>query len=138
MALTLGFEWRVALRFLREGRMQTALIIIGVAACVAVVAYISALINGLQSNTITKTLGAQSHLSVRAPDDTVLSARAPDAQTRVLALANVGDAEVQIDPLTLSGFARDAYDLVHDAELDLDEGLTLPPHGFVWVRVTPL
>ncbi len=55
-----------------------------------------------------------------------------------LALANVGDAEVQIDPLTLSGFARDAYDLVHDAELDLDEGLTLPPHGFVWVRVTPL
>ena len=87
MALTLGFEWRVALRFLREGRMQTALIIIGVAAGVAVVAYISALINGLQSNTITKTLGAQSHLSVRAPDDTVLSARAPDAQTRVLAEA---------------------------------------------------
>jgi hypothetical protein len=40
----------------------------------------------------------------------------------VLVLANVGDAEVQIDPLTLSGFARDAYDLVHDAELDLDEG----------------
>ncbi len=87
MALTLGFEWRVALRFLREGRMQTALIIIGVAAGVAVIAYISALINGLQSNTITKTLGAQSHLSVRAPDDTVLSARAPDAQTRVLAEA---------------------------------------------------
>ena len=87
MAITLGFEWRVALRFLREGRMQTALIIIGVAAGVAVVAYISALINGLQSNTITKTLGAQSHLSVRAPDDTVLSARAPDAQTRVLAEA---------------------------------------------------
>ena len=87
MAITLGFEWRVALRFLREGRMQTALIIIGVAAGVAVIAYISALINGLQSNTITKTLGAQSHLSVRAPDDTVLSARALDAQTRVLAEA---------------------------------------------------
>ena len=28
----LGFEWRVALRFLREGRMQTLLIIVGVAA----------------------------------------------------------------------------------------------------------
>ena len=33
-----GFEFRVALRFLREGRMQTVLIIVGVAAGVAVVA----------------------------------------------------------------------------------------------------
>ena len=34
-----GFEFRVALRFLREGRMQTVLIIVGVAAGVAVIAY---------------------------------------------------------------------------------------------------
>ena len=59
MWLWLGFEWRVALRFLREGRMQTLLIIVGVAAGVAVIAYISALISGLQSNTLAKTLGAQ-------------------------------------------------------------------------------
>ncbi len=67
----LGFEWRVALRFLREGRMQTVLIIVGVAAGVAVIAYISALISGLQGSTLTKTLGAQAHISVRAPDDVV-------------------------------------------------------------------
>ena len=36
----LGFESRVATRFLREGRMQTVLIIVGVAAGEAVVAYI--------------------------------------------------------------------------------------------------
>ncbi|MEO6854428.1 MAG: ABC transporter permease, partial [Rhodoferax sp.] len=48
MSSWLGFEVRVALRFLREGRMQTLLIIIGVAAGVAVIAYISALITGLQ------------------------------------------------------------------------------------------
>ena len=34
----LGFEWRVALRFLFEGRFQSVLIIVGVAAGVAVVA----------------------------------------------------------------------------------------------------
>lgn len=62
----LGFEWRVALRFLREGRMQTLLIMVGVAAGVAVIAYISALINGLQSNTLAKTLGAQAHISLRS------------------------------------------------------------------------
>lgn len=69
-----GFELRVALRFLREGRMQTVLIIVGVAAGVAVIAYISALINGLQSNTLTKTLGAQAHITLRAPDDLVTPA----------------------------------------------------------------
>jgi lipoprotein-releasing system permease protein len=69
-----GFELRVALRFLREGRMQTVLIVVGVAAGVAVIAYISALISGLQNSTLTKTLGAQAHISVRAPDDVVTPA----------------------------------------------------------------
>jgi len=70
----LGFERRVALRFLREGRMQTLLIIVGVAAGVAVVAYISALISGLQRNTLDKTLGAQAHITISAPDNAVAPA----------------------------------------------------------------
>ena len=37
--------------------MQTLLIIIGVAAGVAVIAYITALIDGLQASTLNKTLG---------------------------------------------------------------------------------
>ena len=78
------------MRFLREGRMQTMLIIIGVAAGVAVVAYISALITGLQRNTIEKTLGAQAHLTLSPPDEVVLPARA---------LAGAGTAElVQTQP----------------------------------------
>ena len=79
-----GFELRVALRFLREGRMQTVLIIVGVAAGVAVIAYISALISGLQNSTLTKTLGAQAHISVRAPDDGVTPAAAPSPGANVL------------------------------------------------------
>ena len=79
-----GFELRVALRFLREGHMQTLLIIVGVAAGVAVIAYISALINGLQSNTLAKTLGAQAHISLRAPDDLVTPAALPVAGAAVL------------------------------------------------------
>ena len=80
----LGFEWRVALRFLREGRMQTLLIIVGVAAGVAVVAYISALINGLQASTLAKTLGTQAHINLRSPDDVVLPAALPASGTQVL------------------------------------------------------
>jgi lipoprotein-releasing system permease protein len=76
MLAWLGFERRVAVRFLREGRMQSLLIIVGVAAGVAVVAYISALISGLQSNTLEKTLGAQAHVNISPLEDTVASARA--------------------------------------------------------------
>ena len=79
-----GFELRVALRFLREGRMQTVLIIVGVAAGVAVIAYISALISGLQGSTLTKTLGAQAHITLRSPDDVVTPARLPSADSTAL------------------------------------------------------
>ena len=64
--------------------MQTVLIIVGVAAGVAVIAYISALINGLQANTLAKTLGAQAHITVKAPDDLVLPAALGAAGTTVL------------------------------------------------------
>ena len=74
----LGFEVRVAVRFLREGRLQTLLIMVGVAAGVAVIAYISALVTGLQANTFNKTLGGQAHVSIRSPDDVVLPARASE------------------------------------------------------------
>lgn len=84
MSAWLGFETRVALRFLREGRMQTLLIIVGVAAGVAVIAYISALINGLQSSTLTKTLGAQAHITLKSPDDVVTPARPVSAGTTAL------------------------------------------------------
>lgn len=95
----LGFEWRVALRFLREGRMQTLLIIVGVAAGVAVVAYISALVDGLQGNTLAKTLGAQAHVTVRLPDDVVQPAwptepgtmRLSDTQARAQRLRSLAN-----------------------------------------------
>ncbi len=79
----LGFERRVALRFLLEGRMQSLLIIVGVAAGVAVVAYISALIAGLQANTLDKTLGAQPHITL-SPLDDVVAATAPAPGTTAL------------------------------------------------------
>lgn len=56
------FELQIALRFLREGRAQSALIVGGVMVGVAVVVFISALVTGLQANTIRRTLGAQAHI----------------------------------------------------------------------------
>ena len=81
----LGFERSVAVRFLREGRMQTLLIVVGVAAGVAVVAYISALITGLQRNTLEKTLGAQAHVTINAQDDVVVAPQRPASGATTLA-----------------------------------------------------
>ena len=65
----MSFEWVVALRFLREGRFQTVLIVAGVAAGVAVFIFITALVNGLQANTIRRTLGTQAHIVVRPAEE---------------------------------------------------------------------
>ncbi|TDN91760.1 alpha-amylase family protein [Microbacterium sp. BK668] len=56
---------------------------------------------------------------------------------RILVLANVADDLVLIDPVVFSGFARDASDVVTGAGRDLRAGLSLPAHGFAWLRVTP-
>jgi len=63
------FELIVAMRFLREGRMQSILIIVGVTVGVAVIIFITALITGLQGNIITRTLGTQAHIVVRPPEE---------------------------------------------------------------------
>ena len=65
----MSFEWILALRFLREGRMQTLLIMAGTTVGVAVIIFITALMNGLQASLATRTLSTQPHVSVRAPDD---------------------------------------------------------------------
>lgn len=63
------YEWIIALRFLREGRMQSILIIVGVTVGVSVIIFITALITGLQGNIIARTLGTQAHIVVRPPED---------------------------------------------------------------------
>ena len=62
-------EWNIALKFLRESRSQTALILVGIAVGVSVIVFITALITGLQTNIIDRTLGTQAHIKVQSPDE---------------------------------------------------------------------
>lgn len=81
------FEWIVALRFLREGRMQTAFIVGGVAIGVAVIVFMSELLLGLQGNFIRRVLTGQAHIQLLPPKEAA----------RVLASApgEIGAATVQ-------------------------------------------
>lgn len=64
----LWIEWTIALSFLREGRVQSFMITVGVAVGVAVIVFVSSLVHGLQSNIIQRTLGTQAHIRVLSPD----------------------------------------------------------------------
>ena len=73
------FEWIVASRFLREGRMQSLFIMVGVAIGVAVIVFMSALLQGLQSNLVKRVLTAQPHIQVLPPKEIVRIQHAADA-----------------------------------------------------------
>ncbi len=64
--LRLPFALMVSLRYLREGRMQTVLILAGVTAGVAVIIFLTTLISQLQASIIDKTLGSQAHIVLKA------------------------------------------------------------------------
>jgi lipoprotein-releasing system permease protein len=119
------FEWILALRFLRAGHMQTVLIVAGTTVGVAVIIFITALVNGLQTSLATRTLSTQAHVTVRAPDEApapVLDRRgqaiAAHVEPRVQRLRSIDQWEridrqltgqprvVEVSPLALgSGFA---------------------------------
>jgi lipoprotein-releasing system permease protein len=61
------FQWFVALRYLRDARGQSALMLAAVSVGVSVIVFLSALINGLQSSLIESTLGSQPHVTLRVP-----------------------------------------------------------------------
>jgi lipoprotein-releasing system permease protein len=74
----LGFEWIAALRFLGEGRMQTAFILGGVAIGVGVIVFMSALLTGLQTNFIKRVLTSQPHIQLVPPDEIARPLRGAD------------------------------------------------------------
>jgi lipoprotein-releasing system permease protein len=78
-------SWFLALRFLREGRMQSVLIVAGVSVGVAVMVFLSALIGGLQESLVAQTLGTQAHVVVRPPDEAARPLRRDGAAVAVAA-----------------------------------------------------
>ncbi|HVZ02444.1 MAG TPA: FtsX-like permease family protein [Dongiaceae bacterium] len=64
----LPFEWIAATRFLKEGAVQTLLIITGVAVGVGVVVFMSALLSGLQGDFLKRMFSSQAQIVLQPPD----------------------------------------------------------------------
>jgi lipoprotein-releasing system permease protein len=65
----LPFEWITAIRFLKEGRMQTIFIMIAVATGVGVIVFMSGLLTSLQANFIKRVLTSQPQIQLIPPDE---------------------------------------------------------------------
>jgi lipoprotein-releasing system permease protein len=63
------FVWITALRFLKEGRMQTVFIITAVGIGVAVIVFMSAMLASLQANFLKRVLTSQAHIQLIPPEE---------------------------------------------------------------------
>ncbi len=81
------FELIVALRYLREGKAQTRMILAGIGVGVAVIIFLSALIAALQQSLVARTLGTQAQIVVRPREET----------PRVLAIAGTVVREARVE-----------------------------------------
>jgi lipoprotein-releasing system permease protein len=84
MPIRLPFALMVCLRYLREGRMQTVLILAGVTGGVAVIIFLTTLISQLQDSLIDKTLGSQAHIVIRAPQAVNHTTLLPDNTAAII------------------------------------------------------
>ena len=69
MIAWLPFECIAALRFLREGFLQTCFILLGVSLGVGVIIFMSAMLAGVQSNFLHRVLTSQAHIVLLPPDE---------------------------------------------------------------------
>lgn len=91
----LPFEWIVAMRFLGEGRMQTAFIVGGVAIGVGVIVFMSALLSGLQANFVRRALTGQAHIQLLPPKEVVRPLREDLEPAHAVAVGAIVQAPLQ-------------------------------------------
>jgi lipoprotein-releasing system permease protein len=69
MSPWLPFDWFAALRFMRQGWVQTGFILVGVSLGVAVIVFMSSMLAGVQASFLHRVLTAQAHIVVLPPDE---------------------------------------------------------------------
>ncbi len=127
--------FKIALRFLKSGRGQTILIVLGISVGVAVQLFIGSLIQGLQINLLETTIGSSSHITISPTNDE----KTIDDYNRVLYETNISSPEIiNISPavdgpsnldyeddvvqILLRGFNIDDADKIYKLKNNIYEG----------------
>jgi lipoprotein-releasing system permease protein len=84
IGLSMRFDLKVALRYLTSNRLQSALLIGGVAIAVTVFTFNAALINGLAEFQIDRVVGSSSHVTIEPATPRPAIAPAPEGTERLV------------------------------------------------------
>ncbi len=97
MSRWLPFEWIAAVRFLREGRLQTLFIIGGIAIGVGVIVFMSAMLAGLEANFIKRVLTSQPQIQLLTPDQIARPLRHAPGEIEDAAVQRPSQRVISID-----------------------------------------
>ncbi|WP_422485473.1 ABC transporter permease [Gudongella sp. DL1XJH-153] len=126
---------KIALRFLKSGRGQTILIVLGISIGVSVQLFIGSLIQGLQINLIDTTIGSSSQVTITSTTDdklidnwdrTVYEAKMFEPEVTNVSVSADGpatlDYEADTAPVLIRGFDIEDSNKIYNIEEGLYEG----------------
>ncbi len=138
--------FHIARRFLWRSKVQSLLIILGIAVGIGTQVFVGSLITSLQASLLDTTVGTSAHVTLTAEDegdrlrldgaiagaldDADITAVAP--QHRVSVLARFGD---EADPLVLRLMEPEARDSIYELDAQMVEGVSRTEAGEVLVGV---
>ena len=131
--MRLSFD--IALRFLKSGKAQTLLIVLGISVGVAVQIFIGSLIQGLQISLIDTTIGSSSHITVKSNDEQKIIENweravyeAQISSTQIINVSPAIDGPASIDyendaaSVVVRGFILEDADKIYKFNVNLYEG----------------
>ncbi len=89
----MSYELKIALRFLRSGKTQTLMILLGIAVGVSVQIFLGSLITSLQENLVNQTVGNSAHITIKAADDDISRILQEEEQEAALLRGNFSTAD---------------------------------------------
>lgn len=128
-------SFTIALRFLKSGKGQTILIILGISVGVAVQIFIGSLIQGLQISLVSKTIGSSSQITVSPTnkDKTIkdwerVMYEAKISSPEIINVSAAADGALTIDydedttPVVIRGFNIEDANKIYNFKEGLNEG----------------
>ena len=128
-------SFTIALRFLKSGKAQTVLIILGISVGVAVQIFIGSLIQGLQISLVNKTIGSSSQITVIPTDNDKaiknwerVMYEAKISSPEIMNVSAAADGALTIDydedtkPVVIRGFNIEDADKIYNFKEGLNEG----------------
>jgi lipoprotein-releasing system permease protein len=124
----------IAYRFLKSGKMQTWIIILGIAIGVSVQVFIGSLISGLQKSLVDKTIGNSSQITITAPAGTYITDYESDIEDLSLEIEGIKVYSptvsvrgtllegTETSPVTLRGFDFELANQIYSFDEKLTEG----------------